>query len=235
VPKAERGAAPADPPEQHDTDPGGPPPFDEPTGADVDVTEPDAIAPTFDAEDEVAPQAASVTVAVHRQIKLAPIWRRVLASVVDLVLIALLSAVHLLVALARLPDTVGPARGTGFDRVIDATLVYADATLPTGVVFLALLVLYQTVFIALLGQTPGQVLLKLHVVSGSQRRVGLGASFVRGLFAALGLLLVGIGWSAIFLSRRRRTLHDLISGTYVGDATDEVLTSLPEPAAQEPG
>lgn len=177
-------------------------------------------------EDEVAQPIVSI----HRQVQLARTWRRALAAVLDLVAVALLTAIYLAVALQRLPDTIGPARGTGFDRLIDATLVYKDATLPAGVVLLILMVLYQTVFVTLLGQTPGLVLMRCYVLSTRGRELGAATALFRALVAALGLLLLGVGWSLILVDTKHRTLHDRLAGTLVGTAIDEAVTLPPEPA-----
>jgi len=178
-----------------------------------------------------------VHVIVDRALTLAPIWKRALACAIDLAAISGLAVVHLVLALGRLPSSVGPARGTGFDRLIDAMIIYRGATIPTALVLIALLVAYQTVFVALLEQTPGMLALRLRVLSVRHQRISWSSALIRAATAALGLLALGAGWSLILVDRRRRTLHDRVAGTLVGEATDQVTTISrllpppPEPAS----
>ncbi|MBN2361825.1 MAG: RDD family protein [Deltaproteobacteria bacterium] len=170
---------------------------------------------------------------VDRELTLAPVWRRIVGGLIDLIAIGAVAAMHLVLALGRLPSDVGPARGTGFDRLIDAMIIYRGATIPSALVFFALLIAYQTVSVALLGRTPGMWALRLRVISLRYQRVRWDTALTRATVAALGLLLLGIGWSLLFVDRRRRTLHDHVARTMVGDAVDKVtaISRLRPPAA----
>lgn len=200
----------------------------EDTDTTTEITPPEEVAPTLDEfpsagetlyDTDITSESAQN---VHRIIALAPLWKRILAGTFDLALAAALTSVYLFVAISNLPEGAGPARGAGFDLVVDAALVYSEATVPAAYVLLAVFAVYETIFVALFGATPGLFLVGSRVIGVRRRRTGLLRALVRSVVSVLGGVLLGLGWSWLLLSRRRRTMHDLIAGTVVGRFTDEL-------------
>lgn len=84
-----------------------------------------------------------------------------------------------------------------------------------GVVSL-LLVVYQTLFIGLMGATPGKKFLGLKVVNiWNKTKPDFFSAFVRSSFWVLSLCTFGIPWLAIFSNSHRRPLHDRAADTLV--------------------
>lgn len=194
--------------------------------------DPDDLSASAESEAPIESEPVAA-ISVHRKVTLASSWKRMLAGSVDLLIVLLVCGVFLSVAISRLPDTVGPAKGVGFDRLIDAMWVYHQATIPALLVFVLILFLFQFVFIFLLGQTPGLMLMHLYVMSTQQRSLGALTALKRALFMLFGLLSLGLGWSWIFWDGQRRAWHDLWAKTLVGHALDEVATLLPQEVERE--
>lgn len=82
-------------------------------------------------------------------------------------------------------------------------------------------VMYETAFIAAIGQTIGKRALGLRVVAvGTGGIPTRGAAFARALVPSILLVVgVGVGWFVPYawalFQRERRGLHDLIAGTAV--------------------
>lgn len=142
-------------------------------------------------------------------------WRRVVARSVDMITTLFVTLALVLVGLAPLIDNLS----TRFDpepwgRAFVATILYMLVS-----------AVYEVVFTALRGQTPGKDLLDLKVVAcGSTRQPSWGASVRRvapiaGLRllpgALVGTLALGVlGVSSPF-DQQRRALHDRVAGTRV--------------------
>ncbi len=126
----------------------------------------------------------------------APFWRRAVAILIDGLLIGVLS---LLSSFAL----GGPNSGGG--------------ALLLGVVSLVAAVVLPVVGWSGWGTTPGKRLMGLYVC-GLDGRVGL--PFGRALLRYVGYLVsalpLGIGFLLPLFNARRRALHDLIAGSYVG-------------------
>lgn len=136
----------------------------------------------------------------------APLWRRPLAWLVDLVLLG--------------AAATGPIVGTlvlrGHElRSLEPGVIAAFAPFALG--FCALIALLYAIAFAVLwrGQTPGRRLLGLHLVDRMARPPGVLRAFMRALLAlaSFGLFLGGF-WFALF-DRRGQTWHDKLTGTFV--------------------
>lgn len=156
----------------------------------------------------VRPRAAAPTVYV------AGMWRRAAAGTIDVVI--LLPIVALLVWITtRLIGARLPTSRTSLDFWLDLFLTSDPWVLTALVVTLAVGLLYQFIFQATLGQTPGMRVLKLRVIdvygdAPSYPRAGLRAA---GMLASAATLFLGFWWIAF--DAEKRGLHDWIAGTYV--------------------
>lgn len=144
-------------------------------------------------------------------------WRRGAAWLVDVVTVLFVNLGLVLVGTAPLVDAA-------VDRWSPAP--WGDSFVPT-LIYAAIFLVYETVFLAVRGQTPGMDLLEIHVVD---RRTGERPSWRRAAVRTLPLValrlvpgaLVGTAATlavatSIPFDRQRRCLHDLLSGTTVID------------------
>lgn len=131
---------------------------------------------------------------------------RLAAVVADLILIV--PVIALLIA----PFTL---------RAKQAQIIGEDAWLETTVLSGALLaaaawIIYQTVFIALYGGSPGKMILRLRVVSvWSGAKPNFHESFWRSLVWVGEGALLGVPFLSVFSNLRRRPLHDRAADTRV--------------------
>ena len=78
-----------------------------------------------------------------------------------------------------------------------------------------MIVLYELIFLALSGQTPGQRLLGMRVIDSYGDAPSPLRAVVRVVSLWLSLVLFGLGCLWIAFSREKRGLHDLLAGTWV--------------------
>ncbi len=146
------------------------------------------------------------------EVKAAPFYRRLLADLIDLALIAaatwwLWKGGHIT------PPTLPEQRFDWIDYTAD---LLADPRVHFGravVVVPALGLLYGTVLHTLLGRTLGELVMNLRLVDGSGRTAGPFRSLLHGLGTTVGALalLLGYLWGAV--DHRRQTLAEYVSGT----------------------
>jgi uncharacterized RDD family membrane protein YckC len=149
------------------------------------------------------------------RVRAAGIGRRLLAALVDTLLVGTVVAGSALVAALALGVSLPGSKELGPDFVLAGLL---DRN-PMAVGALGLLVgmsaLYQIYLGGILGQTVGKRLFRLRVISSSGRTPGPLVGGLRFIAMTLSLLPVGLGWLWCLFDRERRALHDHLSGTYV--------------------
>lgn len=148
----------------------------------------------------------------------APIWRRVLAWFVDVILLSFLFL---------------PIKGVldvfiSTDAILQAALnASAMPSLPPEImhqvmafeiVTNAALVLYLTAFHAAHGKTPAMALLKLRVVDENGRNPTILKAFLRAIALIFSINLFFLPLCYAFFNPQKRTFHDLVAGTYVVEA-----------------
>jgi uncharacterized RDD family membrane protein YckC len=74
---------------------------------------------------------------------------------------------------------------------------------------------YFTSFWVVTGQTPGDRVLGIRVVSANGGSVGSFQALKRFVGLVLSVLALGLGFVPVLFDRRRRGLHDMIAGTVV--------------------
>jgi uncharacterized RDD family membrane protein YckC len=123
-------------------------------------------------------------------------WIRLVAFVIDLVVIILAQLVLQVVAVARF----GPGGAPG----------------PVGFFTFVFAVAYPTVLHALTGQTLGKLLTHVRVVALDGEALPLGAALLRAVAFWVALpLTLGIGHIVGGLRKDKRAFHDLIAGSRV--------------------
>jgi uncharacterized RDD family membrane protein YckC len=127
---------------------------------------------------------------------------RAVAMVIDLIIIAAISAV--LVVIVRL--------------ILDMFSL-REPTIEIGALLLAIFqlvfgVLYFTLFWVLVGQTPGKMLMGVRVVRTNGEPVTFGVALRRWIgYYISAILFLGFFW--VLLDARRQGWHDKIGNTYV--------------------
>jgi uncharacterized RDD family membrane protein YckC len=149
------------------------------------------------------------------RVRAATFPRRIGASLVDLLLVALVSGgVSALAALAlgvRLPTL----KELGADFVM-AGLLDRNPMVAGGLgLFFGISGLYQIYLGGILGQTLGKRLLGIRVISSRGQAPGPILASLRFLTMGLSLTLLGLGWLWCIFDRERRALHDHLSSTFV--------------------
>ena len=141
-------------------------------------------------------------------------WRRLTAFVVDLLLL-ILPVVLTGAAVFYLTDLQPPRGALRVEGLVEL-LLWGGAPLYTFVgIVVALLYLYDVVFLCLLGATPGMRLVGCEVIDiygGRPHGLRVSLRFV-GLLLAWASLGVGVAW--IGIDREKRGWHDWLAGTFV--------------------
>jgi uncharacterized RDD family membrane protein YckC len=187
-------------------------------GTDVRVDEPGTIwHPWHEYPELVAllaeAQGTSTVVGLPGMV-IAPIRRRIVAWIVDLMLLWVLFIPIGAVAELFLPmDAVNQV---AFNP--SALQSLPEETLHQILYFqffcCAFVVLYITGFVAAHGQTPGKAIMKLRIVTETGETPGLLNSFMRAMVLILSInFLFPLLYP--FFNPQRRALHDLVAGTYV--------------------
>jgi uncharacterized RDD family membrane protein YckC len=147
---------------------------------------------------------------------IAPLWRRVLAWIVDGASIAGVVAIYLWAASAIIGFREVPSQVSGIDRIVARAQVLQPILIPGLVLALVVALAYSAAFAVLLdGRTFGRLMAGIRLVD----RSGLPPSPTRAVVRALlsivsfGLFLGGF-WLALF-DARGQTLHDKLTSTFV--------------------
>ena len=112
---------------------------------------------------------------------------------------------------------VSPFRRHAVDaQIMGNEEAWLTATISTGVAALIAFILYQTVFVALFGATPGKMALRLKVVPvWEKRKIRSLEAFLRSIAWCLEVALLGAPFIAVFSNEKRRPLHDRVAETIV--------------------
>jgi uncharacterized RDD family membrane protein YckC len=150
---------------------------------------------------------------------IAPIWRRVLAFGVDLILIYILFIpVLVTMGLALRPDWVVQI------MIAAARTPYAPPDLPLNAkiviqaVYELILALYFAGFIVAHGKSPAKQLFRVRVVDQSGQKPNAVKATLRTLALIFSMSLFFLPLTYAFFNPQRRALHDFIAGTYVVEA-----------------
>jgi len=177
--------------------------------------------PDFDPDTSQAHSADSATAGdpetrpLPRIVRVAPVWMRLCAWLVDSAVLLLILWGFLLMASGLVHRGSPPSRQAGLDWLTETLLAYASVWVPALGLFSLITVGYLALFTALGGQTPGKRLMGLQVVDASGAEPGILRSALRALLALGSGLMVLMGFLLVLFDRRRQTLHDKLAHTYV--------------------
>ena len=154
---------------------------------------------------------------------IAPLGRRVTAAILDLILCYFATAPLLAVVFFLLPaDVIVQIYSYGWSILQNVTPAPVAPAIPlwfsiaSNLVWFGLPVLYHAGFTAAHGRTPGKSILRLRVVDAQGGKPVLTKTFLRALVLVASVyIFYGIPLIYALLNPQRRTLHDLVAGTYV--------------------
>jgi uncharacterized RDD family membrane protein YckC len=148
-------------------------------------------------------------------LRVAGLWRRAAAGLLDGVVLLLTAGLLNLLVLSWLdpPPLLGDARG--LDRLFRVLELDPLVVLRRIAPALAMAALYLGLFWTLTGQTLGHRLLRLRVVDPWGKPPRPWRAAVRVLGHGLGLALGAMGWLWVAFDREKRGLHDHLARTYV--------------------
>lgn len=141
--------------------------------------------------------------------RIAGFWRRVFAYATDLIIIQALYLILLVIGYLAVSFGITDTN-TFFSSDLVIRLVISFF-----LIYFPLFIIYFTTFCFMGGQTPGKMIFRIKVVSRNGCDINLGSSIVRSFGYFASSLFFGMGFLIALLNRRRRTLHDLLSGSYV--------------------
>jgi uncharacterized RDD family membrane protein YckC len=149
----------------------------------------------------------------------APLLKRSLAFVVDVILSGILASPILYAILtlnvASWQDQFLQVLRQPQNPVPEPLYSYVLITNLTSYLLLAI---YLAGFHAAHGKTPGKSLLRLRVVDQNGQKPLFLKSLLRGLVCAISLYFYGLPLLYAFFNPQRRALHDFVAGTYVVEA-----------------
>ena len=151
-------------------------------------------------------------------VTVAPMGRRVLAFITDMILATFLyTPIFRVLTQVYMPD---------WDEQVLALLNHFQAPSPqfaheifiSNTLFDSILLLYMLGFHAAHGRTPGKSIMRLKVVDEAGQKPGFVKSLFRALIMIISLSFYGLPLAYAFFNPQRRTLHDFLAGTYVVEA-----------------
>lgn len=152
----------------------------------------------------------------------APFWRRLLADVIDLALVAGTTMVAVKAGVGAPPD-LPPRRFDWIDYTADLLADHASIFVPPLVLLCGLGIIYAVITRAAFGATIGEHIWGLRLLTAEGGRCGPLRALGHAIGTILGLLLglVGYAWAAVDL--RRQGLAEYLSGTLLvgGDSAPE--------------
>lgn len=150
-----------------------------------------------------------VAPAARARYQYAGFWIRVVAVIIDSIILGVVQSILQFTALRPLLDTADLENNPA------AVLAAFSAMGVLGLLSLAISCAYESIFIAQLGATPGKMALGLRVVRPDGSRVDLGRSVGRYFAKMLSAIILCIGYIMVGFDAEKRGLHDIICDTRV--------------------
>jgi uncharacterized RDD family membrane protein YckC len=147
---------------------------------------------------------AGIPASVAAQGVPAGFWVRLVAFIIDAVIVSVIGTVAFMVFGESFWE--GVVVGETPDQTAEITV----NVWPSLFSFV-----YSVFFLAIWSTTPGKRILNIYVLDGQGRkRLGLIRAVVRTLATFLSAIILLIGYLMVAFRRDKRALHDLIAGTY---------------------
>jgi uncharacterized RDD family membrane protein YckC len=141
--------------------------------------------------------------------------RRLLAAVIDALLVLLVSSGVTAGAALALGVPLPRAKELGPDLLLAGLLDRNPMAVGAAGLFVGIGALYHIYLGGIAGQTLGKRLMHLRVIGSRGTAPGALVGILRFLALVLSVLPAGLGWLWCLFDRERRALHDHLAGTYV--------------------
>jgi uncharacterized RDD family membrane protein YckC len=149
----------------------------------------------------------------------APMWRRVLAFGLDLVLVSiLLTPLLLMLCKIFLPDWLHLYRLAVENPPALPPDLPRTAEIIANLIADVVMALYFSLFQSLHGRTPAKSIFRIRVVDEMGQNPTFVQAFWRALLLIISMNLAFIPMLYAFFNPQRRALHDIMVGTYVVEA-----------------
>jgi uncharacterized RDD family membrane protein YckC len=150
---------------------------------------------------------------------IAPMWRRVAAFGLDLILIMVLATpIFAILAVFFMPDWFVQYIAASYQPSFTPPEIPLFVKVWSNMTFNLVLTLYFAGFHLAHGQTPGKTLLRLRVVDSAGQKPSLAKSIIRALVLIISMNLLFLPLVYAFFNPSRRALHDFVADTYVIEA-----------------
>jgi len=191
-------------------------------GTTVRLDEPDALWHPWQYYPELVALLAEVRVTNpipgQAGLVIAPLGKRVLAIIIDLILNAFLTfPILFALALIYIPDWFIHSTVASVLSQPTPDLPFHDRIMGSLISDL-ILAFYLAGFHAVHGRTPGKSMLRLKVVDQTGQKPKFAKSLLRALVMIVSMGLYGIPFAYVFFNPQRRAFHDFIADTYVVEA-----------------
>jgi uncharacterized RDD family membrane protein YckC len=154
-------------------------------------------------------------------------WRRAAALGVDAVILMALSGILMLLGLMGHLAAGGSVGGFAGALAGESAPFAQGYGQLSNLMFLVLYLSYFTFFIGYAGQTPGKMLLGLHVTRITGGALNYRQAAGRWLGYWLSAAVFGLGFWWVLFNRRRRGWHDFLAGSMVLHVPRERIVPLP--------
>lgn len=151
----------------------------------------------------------------------APFWRRFLADVIDLAVLALLCWGLWLAGLTA-PAKMPPQRYDWIDYTAELIATHGHLFIPSLIVLMTAGFIYGILCHTIFERTLGGFLLGLRLVAADGAPAGPVRALLHGVGTVLALLPLALGYNWAAVSRRRQGLAEALSGTVL-------IVGLPRP------
>lgn len=146
---------------------------------------------------------------IQKMSKPAGFWLRLLAFVIDDLIIFFTFIIFVIIGLIAVEMLPGEIREIPLLRLLGIIL---PALFPLGCL---LAISYFTFFHLVWGQTIGKMIFGLHVVQTDGRTLSTGRALLRAIAYFLSAFPLGLGFLWVGFSSKKRSWHDWIAGTVV--------------------
>jgi uncharacterized RDD family membrane protein YckC len=150
-------------------------------------------------------------VSVASAVKFAGFWIRFVASLIDGIILFVVGSILQFAILGRQAANPFPDPNHPEAHLAESLGILGIAFLLSTVVS----AVYEAVFVARLGATPGKMALSLKVVRPGGGPVSLGRAFGRYFAKVLSTFTLGIGYIIAGFDSEKRAMHDMICDTRV--------------------
>jgi uncharacterized RDD family membrane protein YckC len=140
-------------------------------------------------------------------------WRRMMAFLIDKIILFFTSLFILLVGVLALSmNFLSHYREFVPDRLMGVTISFLFVYLLMAV-FISML--YFTYFHGATGQTPGKMIFGLRVVRVTEEKMTFGIGFLRWVGYIISSIIINLGFIWIAFDGKKQGWHDKIAGTVV--------------------